>query len=105
MIWLTIILMTVIIFISRYIFIEPKLPLRLNPGMVKFLSYSAPAVLTAILAPIVFLQDLGSGNNTLHLNLDNSYLIGAVFAVLLILLTRNTLLTAVLSMLLFFLIH
>lgn len=100
MIWLTIILMTVIIFISRYIFIEPKLPLRLSVGMVKFLSYSAPAVLTAILAPIVFLQD-----NTLHLNLDNSYLIGAVFAVLLILLTRNTLLTAVLSMLLFFLVH
>lgn len=92
--------MTVIIFISRYIFIEPKLPLRLNATMVKFLSYSAPAVLTAILAPIVFVQD-----NTLHLNLDNSYLIGAVFAVLLILLTRNTLLTAVLSMLLFFLVH
>ncbi|MDX2320540.1 MAG: AzlD domain-containing protein [Moritella sp.] len=100
MIWLTIILMTVIIFISRYIFIEPKLPLRLNPSIVKFLSYSAPAVLTAILAPIVFLQD-----NTLHLNLDNSYLIGAVFAVLLILLTRNTLVTAILSMLLFFLVH
>ncbi|SQD80785.1 AzlD domain-containing protein [Moritella yayanosii] len=100
MIWLTIILMTVIIFISRYIFIEPKLPLRLNPGMVKFLSYSAPAVLTAILAPIVFIQD-----KTLHLNFDNSYLIGAVFAVLLILITRNTLLTAVLSMLLFFLVH
>ena len=100
MIWLTIILMTVIIFISRYIFIEPKLPLRLNPGMVKFLSYSAPAVLTAILAPIVFIHD-----NTLHLNLDNSYLIGAVFAVLLILITRNTLLTSVLSMLLFFLVH
>lgn len=100
MIWLTIILMTVIIFFSRYIFIEPKLPLRLNANAVKFLSYSAPAVLTAILAPIVFIQD-----NTLHLNLDNSYLIGAVFAVLLILITRNTLLTAVLSMLLFFLVH
>ncbi|CAM2893069.1 AzlD domain-containing protein [Moritella viscosa] len=100
MIWLTIILMTVIIFISRYIFIEPKLPLRLSPSVVKFLSYSAPAVLTAILAPIVFIQE-----NTLHLNLDNSYLIGAIFAVLLILITRNTLLTAILSMLLFFLIH
>ncbi|KXO14371.1 hypothetical protein AKG98_451 [Moritella sp. JT01] len=92
--------MTVIIFISRYIFIEPKLPLRLSASVVKFLSYSAPAVLTAILAPIVFIQD-----NTLHLNLDNSYLIGAIFAVLLILITRNTLLTAILSMLLFFLIH
>ncbi|SGY85917.1 AzlD domain-containing protein [Moritella viscosa] len=100
MIWLTIILMTVIIFISRYIFIEPKLPLRLSPSVVKFLSYSAPAVLTAILAPIVFIQE-----STLHLNLDNSYLIGAIFAVLLILITRNTLLTAILSMLLFFLIH
>lgn len=100
MIWLTIVLMTAIIFLSRYMFLEPKLPLRLSPNVVKFLSYSAPAVLTAILAPIVFIQD-----NTLHLNLDNSYLIGAIFAVLLILLTRNTLLTAVLSMILFFLIH
>ncbi len=100
MIWLTILLMALVVFASRYLFLEPKLPLRLSQSMLKFLSYSAPAVLTAILAPIVFIQD-----GTLDLSLDNSYLISAIFAILIALITRNTLLTTVLSMGLFFLIH
>ncbi|MFA7518496.1 AzlD domain-containing protein, partial [Shewanella sp.] len=63
-------------------------------------SYSAPAVLTAIFAPIVFVQE-----GQLGLSLDNSYLICAVVATVLALVTRNTLLTTVLSMGLFFFIH
>jgi branched-subunit amino acid transport protein len=100
MIWLTILLMALVVFASRYLFLEPKLPLRLSQSMLKFLSYSAPAVLTAILAPIVFIQD-----GVLNLSFDNSYLISAIFAILIALITRNTLLTTVLSMGLFFLIH
>ncbi|BFL83268.1 hypothetical protein LFREDSHE_17180 [Shewanella baltica] len=41
----------------------------------------------------------------LDLSLDNSYLICAVVATILALVTRNTLLTTVLSMGLFFFIH
>jgi len=97
MIWLIIVGMASLVFLSRYIFLEPKLPLRLNHKTQRFLSYSAPAVLTAILAPIVFVRE-----NTLALTLDNNYLVGAVIACLLAYFTRNTLLTALVSMGVFF---
>lgn len=100
MMWLTIILMALIIFISRYLFLEPKLPLKLSEQALAFLSYSAPAVLTAILTPIVFIVE-----GELQISLANPYLISAVAAVALALITKNTLLTTVLSMLLFFYLH
>jgi len=99
MIWLIIIGMASLVFMSRYIFLEPKLPLRLSKSTHRFLSYSAPAVLTAILAPIVFVRE-----NMLNISVDNNYLIGAVIACLLAYFTRNTLLTALVSMGIFFFI-
>ncbi|MGI2190324.1 AzlD domain-containing protein [Shewanella baltica] len=100
MILLMIFSMAAVVFISRHLLLEPKLPLRLSKVTQTFLSYSAPAVLTAIFAPIVFVQE-----GQLDLSLDNSYLICAVVATILALVTRNTLLTTVLSMGLFFFIH
>lgn len=100
MIRLMIFSMAAVVFISRHLLLEPKLPLRLSKNTQTFLSYSAPAVLTAIFAPIVFVQE-----GKLDLSLDNSYLICAVVATVLAFVTRNTLLTTVLSMGLFFTIH
>ncbi|QYJ84445.1 AzlD domain-containing protein [Shewanella aegiceratis] len=100
MIWLTMIAMTAVIFLSRYLFLEPKLPLRLSKNTLQFLGYSAPAVLTAIAAPILFVRD-----QQLAIALDNSYLICGLLAVLLAYFTRNTLLTVLVSMALFFIIH
>ena len=99
MIWLIILAMAGLVFISRYAFLEPKLPLVLSHNTQRFLSYSAPAVLTAILAPIVFVRE-----NELSLTLDNNYLIGAVIACIIACYTRNTLLTALVSMGVFFFI-
>ncbi|NRD74734.1 AzlD domain-containing protein [Shewanella sp. VB17] len=100
MIWLTIMAMAALVFGSRYLFLEPKLPVRLSKNTLAFLSYSAPAVLTAIFAPIVFVRE-----GQLDLSVDNSYLICAVVAALLAYTTRNVLLTTVVSMGLFFTIH
>ncbi|WP_144211021.1 AzlD domain-containing protein [Shewanella donghaensis] len=100
MMWLTIFSMAAVVFISRYLLLEPKLPLRLSEKTLTFLSYSAPAVLTAILAPIVF-----SPEGHLDISIDNSYLICAVVATLLAYFTKNTLLTTVLSIGLFFIIY
>ncbi len=100
MIWLTIISMAALVFGSRYLFLEPKLPVRLSKNTLTFLSYSAPAVLTAIFAPIVFIQE-----GKLDLSLDNSYLICAIVATILAYTTRNVLLTTLVSMGLFFIIH
>ena len=100
MIWIMIILMALIIFASRYLFLEPRLPVRLGQRGQRFLSYSAPAVLTAIFAPIVFIR-----GDALSLGINNPYLVCAVVATGLVLLTRNTLLTTVVSMGLFFVIN
>lgn len=99
MITLTILLMATLVFVSRYIFLEPKLPLRLNQNTLTFLSYAAPAVLSAILAPIVLIH-----NGALDLSMSNLYLISALVALILAYFTRNTLLTTVFSMALFFLL-
>ena len=93
MIMLAIFAMAGLVFFSRYIFLEPKLPLRLAPQVQRILSYSGPAVLTAILAPIVFMPD-----GELWIAVNNPYLICATLAVLIIYKTGNVLLTTVLSM-------
>ncbi len=99
MMWSTLLLMATLVFISRYLFLEPKLPIRLGPRVLHFLHYTGPAVLTAIWAPIVFTR-----GDELNLTIDNPYLVAALFAAILAVTTRNVLLTTVLSMVLFFVI-
>jgi len=96
MIMLSILAMTVLVFVSRYLFLEPKLPLRLNPATQKLLSYSSPAVLTAIWAPIVFVPE-----KELWLAPSNPYLIAAIIAAFLAWKTKNVLPTTIVSMVIF----
>ncbi len=98
--WMLILAMAAVVFASRYLFLEPRLPLKLNDEALRVLSYSAPAVLSAVIGPLVFIAE-----GELNLNPTNPYLTGAVAAVALMLITKNTLLTAVLSMGLFLLIN
>ncbi|MDN3697085.1 AzlD domain-containing protein [Vibrio sp. 03-59-1] len=100
MVILSIFAMTALVFLSRYLFLEPKLPLRLNAQAQKLLSYSSPAVLTAIWGPIVFMPD-----STLSLSVQNPYLWGAVIAVFIAWKTKNVLLTTIVSMLLFLVLN
>lgn len=81
---LTIICMAVITFGTRYLFIHPSLPVRLGPRMAKFLSYSAPAVLTAIWVPIIFIQE-----GKLAISASNPYLIAATSAVVIAAKTKS----------------
>ncbi|WP_070969547.1 AzlD domain-containing protein [Vibrio sonorensis] len=90
---LYILAMTALVFTSRYLFLEPKLPLRLNAQVQRLLQYSSPAVLTAIWAPIVFLPE-----NELWLSPANPYILGAILAALLAWFTKNVLLTTLVSM-------
>ncbi|MBQ4847377.1 AzlD domain-containing protein [Pseudoalteromonas sp. MMG013] len=95
--WFVLLGMAVIIFMSRYVFLEPKLPMVLGPHLQRLLTYSAPAVLSAIVAPLIFIE-----GEQLHIGLQNRYFVGAIIACLLIVVTRNTLLTVLVSMGLFF---
>ncbi|WP_329353848.1 AzlD domain-containing protein [Vibrio natriegens] len=93
MIMLSILLMTALVFTSRYLFLEPKLPIRLGVRTQKILSYASPAVLTAIWAPIVFIPE-----GELGLSLQNPFLLAAIIAVLIAYLTKNVLMTTIVSM-------
>ena len=98
MIWLIIGGMTLILFFNRYLFLEPRLPLRLNRGVREFLGFAVPGMLTAICGPIIFIKD-----RTLDLSLANPYLLAGLCAIGLMLRTRNVLLSVVLSVALFYL--
>ena len=93
---LTIFLMAMITFTSRYLFIHPKMPIRLGTKMRQFLSFSAPAVLTAIWVPIIFIQD-----KQFNLSLTNPYLIAATAAVLVAAKTKSIYLTLFISVVIF----
>jgi len=74
---ITIGLLALITFTTRYLFLEGKLPLRLGPNVKQFLSFSAPAVLTAIFVPILFVHD-----QQLDISLTNAYIWGGLAAVM-----------------------
>lgn len=74
---LTIVLLACITFFSRYLFLHPKLPIRIGAKTTHFLSFSAPAVLTAIWVPIIFIQE-----NSLNTSLTNPYLLAAIVAII-----------------------
>lgn len=96
---LSILAMAVLVFISRYLFLEPKLPVKLNNTTQRILAYSSPAILTAIWAPIVFIRD-----EELALTYTNPYLFGALFAAVMVWKTKNVLWTTIVSMALFLLL-
>ncbi|PJC86770.1 branched-chain amino acid ABC transporter [Vibrio sp. HA2012] len=96
MIMFYILAMTGVVFLSRYLFLEPRLPLKLNAKAQHLLSFSSPAVLTAIWGPIVFLPE-----GKLGISPDNPYLLAAILAALIAWKTKNVLLTTVVSMGLF----
>ncbi|MGY2272688.1 AzlD domain-containing protein [Pseudomonas reactans] len=98
MIFLMIVIMGLAVFLNRYLFIEPRLPVRLNRGAREFLGFAVPGMLTAICGPIIFLADH-------HLNLSpaNPYLLAGISAVGLMFWTRNVLVTVLLSMAVFYL--
>ena len=48
MIYVMIGAMGLVVFLNRYLFIEPRLPVRLNRGAREFLGFAVPGMLTAI---------------------------------------------------------
>ncbi|HEC55962.1 MAG TPA: AzlD domain-containing protein [Gammaproteobacteria bacterium] len=99
MIYIMIVVMGLAVFLNRYLFIEPRLPVRLNRGAREFLGFAVPGMLTAICGPIIFLAD----HQHLNLSPANPYLLAGISAVALMYWTRNALLTVLLSMAVFYL--
>jgi branched-subunit amino acid transport protein len=98
MMWVIIVGMALILFFNRYLFLEPRLPIRLNRGVKEFLGFAVPGMLTAICGPIIFVKD-----RALNLSLDNPYLLAGLCAIGLMVWSRNVLLSVVSSVALFYL--
>jgi branched-subunit amino acid transport protein len=93
---MTILLLACITFTTRYLFLEGRLPIRLGPNVRHLLSYSGPAVLTAIAAPILLVHQ-----QQLDLASDNAYLWGALMAIVVAHKTGSVYWTIGLGMLIF----
>ena len=100
MTWVILLSVAALVFASRFLLMEPWLPLKLGDSAQRLLSFSAPAVLTAIAAPIVFIRE-----EQLRLGMDNQYLLASAVVVAVALATRNTFLTVVLGMASFLLLR
>lgn len=81
---LTIFLLAVITFTTRYLFLHPSLPVKLGPKMISFLKFSAPAVLTAIWVPIIFVHE-----GELNINPLNPFVFSATLAVIISVKTQS----------------
>jgi branched-subunit amino acid transport protein len=96
---MTILLLACITFTTRYLFLEGRLPIRLGPNVRHLLSYSGPAVLTAIAAPILIVHQ-----QQLDLASDNAYVWGALMAIVVAHKTGSVYWTIGLGMLIFMLV-
>ena len=94
--WIIIVSVAVLVFFSRFLLLEPWIPLKLNDNVQQFLKYSAPAVLTAIATPIVLIR-----HDTISLTFNNVYLLAGLVVIGLAWVTKNILLSVVLGMLCF----
>ncbi len=95
----TILLMACVTFTSRYLFLHAKLPFSVGPKMQQFLSFSAPAVLTAIWVPIVLLPE-----GEWQLSFDNPYIPASLLAMAVAWKTHNIYYTTLLGMGLFWIL-
>ena len=100
MVWAVIVGMGLLVFLNRYLFLEPRLPVRLSSNARQFLGFAVPGMLTAICGPIVFMPE-----QQLNLQCDNPYLLSSLVAIGLVLYTRSTLISMLLSMAFFFLLR
>lgn len=99
MTWTYILILAAIVFFNRYLFLEPRVDIKFPHFFEKMLKYSAPCLLTAICAPIIFYQD-----DTFRAFANNPYLYGAIFCVLMILWLKKTLLSIILSLVFFYMV-
>lgn len=92
--WLVLGGMTCITFSCRYLFLSRIVSFELSPRIKRALSFTAPAVLTAMWMPIVFL-----GHESSDIPFFNSpFLYAGLFTVLLSLKMKNTLAVVFLGM-------
>lgn len=96
MIWVLIGLMALVTFYNRYAFFSPNLKLSIGARTRSMLKYTAPAVLTALWVPIVFVK-----NTQLNTDLTDPYLVAGLLTVVLSLVIKHPLVIVAVGLLIF----
>lgn len=94
--WLLILMLAAILFLNRYLLLEPRLPLHIPAIVRQALQYSAPCLLTAICGSIIL---NGGGLSDLP---SNPYLYATIFTVICAYFIRSMLLSVLISLLGFY---
>jgi branched-subunit amino acid transport protein len=97
-VWLLIVGLAAIAFVSRAIFIVPGSRLSLSPTMERVLRYAPAAALVAIIVPDLFRVD-----GAVTFSIDNPRVVAGTVAFIVAATTRNILLTIVTGMAVLFL--
>ncbi len=98
MVWAVVFGMGAIVFLNRYLFLEPRLPIRLGSNSGQWSSAWARSSSSTATGPIVFMPE-----GRIDLGYDNPCLVSGAVTVALVLYTRNTLASMLLGMAFFFL--
>lgn len=97
--WWLILTLAAVVFFNRYVFLEPRVPVKLPRLLSDALEYSAPCLLTGICAPIILMD-----NGALRSFPDNPYFLGATCSVVFALVIRNVVLSVAMSLTVFYLL-
>ncbi|CDL85075.1 AzlD domain-containing protein [Xenorhabdus szentirmaii] len=97
--WVLIFVLGGVIFFNRYVFLEPKMPVKLPKIINESLKYSAPCLLIAICGPIILME-----NGELREFPSNPYLWGALFTALFAFFIRNLVICVILSLIMFYIL-
>lgn len=93
--------LALVVFFNRYFFLEPRIHLKLPHFLRQMLQYSAPCLLTAICAPIVFFQEDGAFREIPL----NPYFMGAVLTIIFAIIFKKILVSLAVSLLCFYLMQ
>lgn len=94
--WLLLFALAGIVFLNRYLLLEPKLPIRLPILLRQTLHYSAPCLLTAICGPIIL------NKGPLSELISNPYMYATLFSIGCALLIKSMLLSVLASLIGFY---
>ncbi|MEQ1977277.1 MULTISPECIES: AzlD domain-containing protein [unclassified Xenorhabdus] len=97
--WTLIFLLAGIVFFNRYVFLEPKMPVKLPKILNESLKYSAPCLLIAICGPIILMEQ-----GELRSLPNNPYLWGALTTTIFAFFIRNIVVCVIISLIVFYIL-
>lgn len=95
--WSLLIGLAIVTFFNRYLFLEPKTCVVIPQFVMRMLKYAAPCLMISIALPIIFFDHQVWKGFT-----HNEYLYGAIFCVLMTVITQKLLMSIVTSLLFFY---